>query len=110
MKATKMKKGISKTQLLPMVVVALLLAATAAFAAAPGISGTGTAGTFNLTAQAAYITQPDGQMVYSWGYGCVTGSSPSYLPSTITTTPTCNTMQVPGPTLIVTENQTVTVN
>jgi len=110
MKATNMKKAISKTQLLPMVVVALLLAATTAFAAAPGISGTGTAGTFNLTAQAAYITQPDGQMVYSWGYGCVTGSSPSYLPSTITTTPTCNTMQVPGPTLIVTENQTVTVN
>ena len=25
---------------------------------------------FNLTAQAAYLNMPDGQAVYSWGYGC----------------------------------------
>ena len=26
--------------------------------------------TFNLTAQPAYLNQPDGSTVYSWGYGC----------------------------------------
>jgi len=54
-----MKNTISKTRflLVPMVVaVALLLAATAAYPAAPGITGTA----FNLTAQSAYLTQPDG--------------------------------------------------
>jgi FtsP/CotA-like multicopper oxidase with cupredoxin domain len=110
MKATNMKKAISKTQLLPMVVVALLLAATAAFAAAPGIGTTGASVTYYLTAQQAYLSQPDGQMVYSWGYGCASGATnPGFLPATITTG-VCNTMQVPGPTLIVTEGQAVTVN
>ena len=41
-------------------------ASRTAHAAAPGITGP----TFNLTRQPAYITQPDGAMVYSWGYGC----------------------------------------
>jgi len=63
---------------------------------------------FNLTAQSAYITQPDGQAIYSWGYGC-NGAPSGYAPAAITTT-FCNVMQVPGPTLIVTEGQTVTVN
>jgi FtsP/CotA-like multicopper oxidase with cupredoxin domain len=77
--------------------------ATAAFAAAPGITGP----TFNLTAQPAFLNQPDGESVYSWGYGCngaPTGFAPT-LPNQ-----TCPTMQVPGPTMIVTEGQTVTVN
>ena len=106
MRAMKMTKAISKTQLLlaAMVAVALLLTATA-YAAAPGITGT----TFNLTAQPAYITQPDGAMVYSWGYGCATGSTPSFLPGAISGA-SCSTMQVPGPTLIVTAGSTVTVN
>ena len=106
MRATKMKKAISKTQLLlaAMVCVALLLTATSAFAAAPGITGP----TFNLTAQPAYITQPDGQMVYSWGYGC-NGAPTGFAPAAISGT-FCNSMQVPGPTLIVTEGQTVTIN
>jgi len=105
-----MKTAISKTQMLlaTMAVVALLLAATAAYAAAPGITG-GTTNTFNLTAQPAYITQPDGEMTYSWGYGCTGGTASGFAPAT-TTTPFCNTMQVPGPTLIVTEGQSVTVN
>src|SRR5215472_2203353 len=104
MRATNMKKMISKTRLLvPVVVAALLLTATA-FAAAPGITGP----TFNLTANAAYITQPDGQMIYSWGYGC-NGAPSGYAPAAITN-PTCGNMQIPGPTLIVTEGQTVTVN
>ncbi|HXJ87292.1 MAG TPA: multicopper oxidase family protein [Candidatus Binatia bacterium] len=89
--------------------MAALLAVTALFtvagyAAAPGITGP----TFNLTATDAYITQPDGQAVYSWGYGC-NGAPSGYAPAAISGT-FCNTMQIPGPTLIVTEGQTVTVN
>jgi FtsP/CotA-like multicopper oxidase with cupredoxin domain len=102
-----MNKKIAKTQLLLalMVAVALLLA-PAAQAAAPGITGP----TFNLTAQPAFITQPDGSFVYSWGYGCngaPTGFNP---PASLMQNANCPTMQVPGPTLIVTQGQTVTVN
>src|SRR5256884_2847855 len=105
MSATKMLKAISKTRLFlaAMVAMALLLPATA-HAAAPGITGP----TFNLTAQPAYITQPDGSMVYSWGYGC-NGAPTAYAPAAISSGTFCNSMQVPGPTLIVTEGQTVTV-
>ena len=52
--------------LLTMAVAAASLLATNAHAAAPGITGT----TFNLDAKAAYITQPDGASIYSWGFGC----------------------------------------
>ncbi len=104
MRAINMKKAISKTQLLLATVVALTLLLTpAAFAAAPGITGP----TFNLTARPAFISQPDGQAVYSWGYGC--SVAPSGFAPTLTGQ-TCPTMQVPGPTLIVTEGQTVVVN
>ena len=103
MRATNMKKAILKTRLLaPMVAVALLLTATA-FAAAPGITGP----TFNLQASVAYLTQPDGQMIYSWGYGCV-GTPAGFKPSMAGAS--CSNMQVPGPTLIVTEGDSVTVN
>jgi FtsP/CotA-like multicopper oxidase with cupredoxin domain len=77
---------------------------TQAHAAVPGITGP----SFNLVAGPAFISQPDGQAIYSWGYGCTTGSTPSFAPSAITTG-FCNNMQIPGPTLIVTEGQTVTV-
>src|SRR6184192_4011820 len=83
------------------------LLAAAAQAAAPGISGN----TITLSASPAYLTQPDGLSVYSWGYGCTGGAlaaGQSFVPAT-TTTPFCTTMQVPGPTLVVTEGQTVTV-
>jgi FtsP/CotA-like multicopper oxidase with cupredoxin domain len=81
----------------------------AAHAAAPGISSTGSSTvTFNLTASPARISQPDGASVYSWGYGCVSGSAPVYAPAAITGG-ACSTMQIPGPTLIVTEGQVVTV-
>jgi FtsP/CotA-like multicopper oxidase with cupredoxin domain len=113
MSATDMKKAISMRQLIPLVMLAAAMSlTTAAHAAAPGITGNTLAGstsTFNLTASTASISQPDGQAVYSWGYGCTATSGPVYSPSTITTTPTCSTMQIPGPTLIVTEGQTVTV-
>ena len=103
MNATNTKMMISKTQLLLMLALALLLTATA-HAAAPGITGP----VFNLTAQASFVSQPDGAAVYSWGYGC-NGAPSGFAPAAITGA-FCNTMQVPGPTLIVTEGQTVTVN
>ncbi len=117
MRPMNMKNATSKTQLFQALIVAVtLLLAPAAFAAAPGITGTSAAGTsaaasFSLTAQDAYLNQPDGNAVYSWGYGCVSGSSPDFVPkATFAFPPTCNTMQVPGPTLVVTEGATVTIN
>jgi FtsP/CotA-like multicopper oxidase with cupredoxin domain len=100
-----MNKTISKTRLLlaPMVAVVLLLLTATAFAAAPGITGP----TFNLTAQPAFITQPDGSMVYSWGYGC--SAAPSGFAPAAVAGATCSNMQVPGPTLIVTQDQPVSV-
>src|ERR1700752_1735075 len=102
----EMKSLISMTQLLlALVVAATLFLAPTTFAAAPGISGT----TFNLTAQDAYLNQPDGEAVYSWGYGCVNTTGLTFLPAAISGA-TCPTMQVPGPTMIVTEGQAITVN
>ena len=105
MSALKMTSATSYSRLLSLVMAtAILLFAAAAHAAAPGITGP----TFNLTAQPAYLNQPDGQMVYSWGYGC-NGAPGGFAPTAISGA-SCNSMQVPGPTLIVTEGQTVTVN
>src|SRR5271157_1993156 len=104
MRETKMKKAIAKTgNLLAPIVLAMWLTASA-FAAAPGITGP----TFNLQAQTAFLNQPDGSAVYSWGYGC-NGAHADVAPAAITNAYS-NSMQVPGPTLIVTEGQTVTVN
>ncbi len=104
MRATNMKKTILHTKLFValMVAMATMLAATA-HAAAPGITGP----SFDLRAEAAYITQPDGQMVYSWGYGCNTAPT-GFVPAAITNG-FCSTMQIPGPTLIVTQGQSVSV-
>jgi len=105
MNAKNGKVIISKTRLLFLLALALLLTA-ATEAAVPGIAGP----TFTLTAQAAYLSQPDGASVYSWGYGCTTApGSAAFRPQNLTVNPSCNTMQVPGPTLIVTEGQTVSV-
>jgi FtsP/CotA-like multicopper oxidase with cupredoxin domain len=99
----------SMVRLLSGTAASLLLAATA-HAAAPGITGTGTTGTFNLTAAEGYLTQPDGQSVYSWGYGCdPLGGAPSFAPAAVRGA-FCNGMQVPGPTIIVKEGQRVTVH
>ena len=88
------------------------LLAVSAQAAAPGItaaSASGSSSTFNLSAAAAYISQPDGQSVYSWGYGCTGGTSAAaFAPATIAGG-ICEPMQIPGPTLIVNQGQTVTV-
>jgi len=118
MSAPTTRKATTMNRMLPLLAAAGWLLATAAQAAAPGITGTGAAGTFNLTAQPAYISQPDGQAVYSWGYGCRTAPTTSnFVPASLSTTvpgnipvtPFCSTMQVPGPTLVVTEGQPVTV-
>lgn len=83
--------------------VAACLFAAAAHAAVPGIAGPN----FDLSAEADYISQPDGQNVYSWGYGC--RSTPTaFLPAAIAGA-NCSSMQVPGPTLIVHQGDTVTV-
>ena len=103
MKAITTKNAIEKIEVLLATLTSLVLLLTlSAHAAAPGITGP----MFKLTAQAAYITQPDGQMIYSWGYGC-SGSPSGYAPKLSSSF--CNTMQVPGPTLIVTEGDTVSV-
>jgi len=108
MRATNMKRIVLKTQLLLAAMVAMAMLFTAsAQAAAPGIKGT----SFSLVASQAYLNQPDGQAVYSWGYGCATSTGLTFAPSAtvLTKTPFCTNMQVPGPTLIVTEGQLVTV-
>jgi FtsP/CotA-like multicopper oxidase with cupredoxin domain len=90
-------------RLLASVTLLMCLAGTAC-AAVPGITGP----TFNLTAQTAFLNQPDGEAVYSWGYGC-NGAPSNFAPSALGQT-ACPSMQVPGPTLIVHENDTVVVN
>jgi FtsP/CotA-like multicopper oxidase with cupredoxin domain len=103
MREMTMKEAILTARLvIASVVLALCLAATG-FAATPGITGP----TFNLTAQQAYLNMPDGEAVYSWGYGC-NGAPAGFLPAAIAGA-TCSTMQVPGPTLIVTEGASVSV-
>lgn len=80
-----------------------VLLASVAQAAVHGITGT----TFNLAAAADYTSQPDGTRIYSWGYGC--DGSNVFLPAQATAG-NCPKMQLPGPTMIVTEGQVVTVN
>jgi len=105
MRAMNMKTLISKTQLLPVLMVAVALLLTApAYAAAPGITGT----SFSLTAGPAFSSQPDGALIYSWGYGCTTAPPASaFLPAMPGAN--CPTMQIPGPTLIVHAGDILTV-
>ncbi len=66
MRAMNMKTVIAKTQLLPVLVVALALLLTAsAYAAAPGITGT----SFSLTAGAAHHASP-GECLPAGYAGC----------------------------------------
>src|SRR5258705_12599433 len=105
MSPLNMKQAFSVSRLLPVTLTAvMLLLAAGAEAAAPGITGP----TFNLTAQQAHISQPDGNYIYSWGYGC-SAAPTGFAPAAITGA-SCSSMQIPGPTSIVTRGQTVTVN
>lgn len=67
----------------------LLPSLAAAEAVIPGVTGP----TFNLTARDGYITTGDFDSIYTWGYALGGGA-----------------MQYPGPTLIVEQGATVTVN
>ncbi|MCF6193454.1 MAG: multicopper oxidase domain-containing protein, partial [Kangiellaceae bacterium] len=66
----------------------LLILAFTSRAAIIGEEGT----SFNLTASEGYISVADGGSIYSWGYS------------------TNGTMQLPGPTLILTEGDEVTIS
>jgi FtsP/CotA-like multicopper oxidase with cupredoxin domain len=112
MRSKNMKSTIYKTHLVLALAMAVALLFTAsANAATPGITGP----TFSLIAQPAYITQPDGQSIYSWGYGC-NGAPSGFAPSSAFKSGSssiagaaCPGMQIPGPTLIVTEGDSVSV-
>jgi FtsP/CotA-like multicopper oxidase with cupredoxin domain len=89
----------------------LVLAATA-HAAAPGITGTSASPghvSFDLSAAPGFVSQPDGNSIYTWGYGCA--SQPAgFLPTTILPPAAgCPDMQLPGPTLIVHQGDVVTI-
>lgn len=66
-----------------------LMVCAPAIAKIDGITGT----TFDLTASSGYITAGDGMPLFVWGYG-----------------ETGKPMQYPGPTLIVQQGQTITIN
>ncbi len=89
-------------------IAASALLSANAIAAVQGIVGP----TFALQAKADYTSQPDGAQIYTWGYGC-NGTANTVKSYTATGTmgpaPICGEMQLPGPTLIVTEGDTVTV-
>ncbi len=85
-------------------------AALVAHASVPGITGSvAGAPVFDLTAAAAYTTQPDGMSIYTFGYGCNPNTAPVFLPDKVAGASNCSTMQMPGPTLIVMEGDNVTV-
>ena len=85
------------------------LLAIGSHAAVPGIAGAPSTPTFNLSAGETLINQPDGVRVYSWGYGC--SSAPDhFLPASMASISSCPSAQLPGPTMIVKEGDTVTVN
>jgi manganese oxidase len=76
------------TLAMKLAVLLVILWAGPAAAMIDGITGT----SFNLTAKADHISTPDGGSVYFWGYANGDGRA-----------------QYPGPTLIVTQGETVTV-
>ena len=83
---------------------AVVLAGTAQ-AAAPGITGPA----FDLLARDGYVSQPDGASVYTWGYGC-NAAPTGFVPPTIGTARCpAGQMQLPGPTLVVHQGDTVSV-
>ena len=99
--------------LLGAVVVSTSLMGPVANAAVPGITGwsgtSATSASFDLNAAEGYTSQPDGASIYTWGYGC--NSTPGFLPNSVGTSQgaNCPSMQLPGPTMIVNQGDTVTV-
>lgn len=74
--------------LIPMVIMLLMVFAAQAQAMIPGVTGT----SFHFTAKQGHISTPDGNSIMMWGYA--NGS---------------NLMQYPGPTLIVSQNEVITI-
>jgi FtsP/CotA-like multicopper oxidase with cupredoxin domain len=109
MSATNMQITNWKWRLLLAPIAVFSLTVTA-HAAAPGIKGVSAVNTFDLVATQAFITQPDGAAVYSWGYGCATQPGAGMFAPAAITTGFCNTMQIPGPTMVVTQGQSIIVN
>ena len=110
---TMISSGVALRLLRGAVVATSGLVAVAAQAAVPGITGGATTTpVFNLTASADANSQPDGSSIYSWGYGC-TITPAGFLPAPVAKStgpaPACPLMQRPGPTMIVTEGDVVTV-
>lgn len=79
---------------------ALALAGVHAQAAVVGVSGALAGGTrsFEMFAADGYISMADGVQIYSWGYGATTASGGTGL------------MQISGPTLLVTQGETVSIS
>src|SRR3990172_7362082 len=75
--------------ILGLAAVFLLMGGMTAHAVIDGVTGN----TFNLTAKTGYISTPDGNSIFMWGYALNGGA-----------------MQYPGPTMIVNQGDTVTVN
>jgi len=89
-----MKTQTSNPAKLRLAAVALLLLASAGSSlAAPHLVNGLTGPTFNLVAASGYLSTPEGNSLYFWGYG----------------TAASGVAQYSGPTLIVNEGQTVTV-
>jgi hypothetical protein len=97
-----------------LVAAMVLLLSMTASATTPGITAAAPAtgvtsnSTFNLTATDGYMTQPDGTQIYSWGVGCA-GGAVTYAPAAFQSLGFCPAMQIPSPTLIVHEGDTVTI-
>src|SRR4029077_1500104 len=98
------KRLVMMTGLLPAAIAVFGLLAASAYAAAPGVQGK----SFTISASASYTTQPDGAMIYSWGYSCDGGGTATPF-APLTRTACGGVMQIPGPTMIVNEGDTVTV-
>ena len=86
-----------------------LTLASGAQAAVHGIAGAAGTPVFNLTASAGTNSQPDGAVLYAWGYGCTSAPAPAAFRPANNSAAKCPLMQLPGPTMIVTEGDTVTV-
>jgi FtsP/CotA-like multicopper oxidase with cupredoxin domain len=105
---TKTPKSIARWIATTAAAMSALMLVGVAQAAVDGIAGTA----FGLTARAAFTSQPDGASIYSWGYGCTTPPpTTAFRPTKTGGAPAanCPLMQIPGPTLIVTQGVPVTV-
>jgi manganese oxidase len=89
-----MNKVCTKNITVVVAAVSMLMAGYSTHAMINGVTGT----TFNLATKTGYISTPDAGSWFMWGY-CVDSANPNAV-----------VMQYPGPTLIVNEGDTITVN